>query len=1063
MLSEETMINFVLGRAGTGKTTQLLTQMRTLEQQGESVVFLVPEQYTLQAERDLLQTTKATAIQVLSFGRLAYRVFAETGIADKTILDEVSMAMLLRKVVRDVADQLVYYKETTLSPGFIAKLSVTIAQIEAGYLSEAVLHHMADRSSAVAEKTADIFTIYRQFLTYTGAQYISTEQALSVLTGQIAKSQLIANAHVFIDGFSSFSVHEHHVLAQMVATAKSSTIALTLSEAAAGTPQLHETDVFFETKGTYDKLRAAAGRAQLAVSQQILTTNQRHAPVSELAVLEQHLFDFSHRYETDTTQVTLTPYENIYQEVSGVASHLLSTLAQGNYRYADIAVMAPENYRTPLKTIFADHQIPIFMDETRGIASHPLINTLVSAVEAVVHNWSSAAIFACLKAGLTGIERRDIDVLENYVIAHGINHYQWQFAHWRYPVPWLSNTEELQAELDMLNRIRDQVVSVIAAVEAALGGPTLKAMVMSLYRVLSETGMLAHFEQNIHSLTDEHAKQEDVLIYNKLMDLLDTMTRFLADVPMTPQDFLVILQAGIEAITPGKVPENIDSVIVASQGRSRLPDIQVLFVLGTANQVGADNSLYTESQKLTLAAFDCHLPLSSDKVFENNFSVYSYFTKPSACLHMSYALADLNGGAFGLSPLVSILKNKGISPHAATKRYTPQTSERAKRLHTYEQLRNQGELPLTPIQGLSQESLNKLYDVRIQTSITQLERYARCPFSYFLKDNLKTKERKIYELSHIDYGNVFHDWLEAFMLHADKHQLNLAMVTREDIRLFLQGLAQVLVTDHRYQHPRNQQVLAKLLDMGVTSIWAMCQQTAAGDFTFHDAEMHFGRDQVLDSIVIDINGVNHFLITGKIDRVDMLYTDPEGNSHAYIKIMDYKSGKQDTIKPETVAKGLQLQLLTYMQAVLEKGEVFGVEGELLPGGLLYFKLDNPWLKGDQEEALVQELLKAFTMTGLVLDEPPVIEAFEKRGAGVIPSSRSESSRLDRETFTAYMHTATDTIKQIGQHMLDGYIAPTPFKEGTQTGCDHCHYRPVCQFDEKSGHYNVMDMLKKVPH
>ncbi len=48
---------------------------------------LVPEQFTMQTQKDLVQVTSEHGIMnidVLSFARLAYRVFEETGVQENT-------------------------------------------------------------------------------------------------------------------------------------------------------------------------------------------------------------------------------------------------------------------------------------------------------------------------------------------------------------------------------------------------------------------------------------------------------------------------------------------------------------------------------------------------------------------------------------------------------------------------------------------------------------------------------------------------------------------------------------------------------------------------------------------------------------------------------------------------------------------------------------------------------------------------------------------------------------------------------------------------------------------
>lgn len=78
-------LQFILGRAGTGKTYTCLEEIRSKlieDPTGSPIVYLVPDQMTFQSEYDLINTPGIGGMmraQVFSFTRLAWRVLQETG------------------------------------------------------------------------------------------------------------------------------------------------------------------------------------------------------------------------------------------------------------------------------------------------------------------------------------------------------------------------------------------------------------------------------------------------------------------------------------------------------------------------------------------------------------------------------------------------------------------------------------------------------------------------------------------------------------------------------------------------------------------------------------------------------------------------------------------------------------------------------------------------------------------------------------------------------------------------------------------------------------------------
>ena len=83
-------------------------------------------------------------------------------------------------------------------------------------------------------------------------------------------------------------------------------------------------------------------------------------------------------------------------------------------------------------------------------------------------------------------------------------------------------------------------------------------------------------------------------------------------------------------------------------------------------------------------------------------------------------------------------------------------------------------------------------------------------------------------------------------------------------------------------------------------------------------------------------------MNGKIDRVDVYNKD--GNS--YVKIIDYKSGNKN-FNLQDVYYGMQLQLIVYLSELCKMGRgLFG--NEVLPGGMFYFKINDPTIKLSEE-------------------------------------------------------------------------------------------------------------------
>ena len=105
------MLKLVLGKSGAGKSYKMYQEMiqESMENPQGKYFAIVPEQFTMETQKDFVQLHPRHGIQnidILSFMRLAYRVFEEQGKRQGTVLEDTGKSMLVRKVVSEKKDQL---------------------------------------------------------------------------------------------------------------------------------------------------------------------------------------------------------------------------------------------------------------------------------------------------------------------------------------------------------------------------------------------------------------------------------------------------------------------------------------------------------------------------------------------------------------------------------------------------------------------------------------------------------------------------------------------------------------------------------------------------------------------------------------------------------------------------------------------------------------------------------------------------------------------------------------------------------------------------------------------
>ena len=167
-------IQYILGNSGSGKTEflyqKILEEAKRYPSQTYYVV--VPEQFTMQTQREFVMRSPNKCIMnidVVSFDRLAYRIFDELGLTQIQVLDDIGKSLLLRRIIQNKKKDLKIFKNNVEKPGYIDQIKSLISELEQYQVSPDALVEIVSRrqEDVVKIKLDDIVLIYQEFLSFT--------------------------------------------------------------------------------------------------------------------------------------------------------------------------------------------------------------------------------------------------------------------------------------------------------------------------------------------------------------------------------------------------------------------------------------------------------------------------------------------------------------------------------------------------------------------------------------------------------------------------------------------------------------------------------------------------------------------------------------------------------------------------------------------------------------------------------------------------------------------------------------------------------------------------------
>ena len=811
-------LQFVLGSSGSGKTT--VTYQRLVEEAAKNpkknYLFLVPEQFTLQTQQKLVDLAPGHVIvniDVLSFKRLAYRVFDDLGITDISVLEETGKNLILRKVAEEEKEHLTVMRPNMARIGYIEEVKSLISELSQYNVTPDRLEAYASAGSAspaFAAKLMDVVTMYRGFCAHMQENsLITAEEILSRLIAVAEQSALLRDSVVVLDDFTGFTPIQNQLLRRILPMVDRMYILLTIDKEEDPYHLTGEQELFALTKKTVIALSRMAEELGVTVEQPVFmdgTEGIRFALAKDLAFLEQHLFRSSTAsYAGEVAHIDITSHRNPYEELVSVVREIDALVRQGRYRYRDIAVVTGdvETYSQYARLVFAQYEIPCFIDQSAQVLFHPFLECLRGALEILGENFSYPSMMRFLRCGYVDLEESSIDELDNFLYESGIRgRSAWEHT-------WLRRSRK-GYDMEILEACRVAIMDLLLPLADAFAGgkQNVGQEVMAVYTLLCKLSAGEKLLQQAaaHKEVGEDARyHQDSQIYQTVMELLEKFHYLFRDEQMDIDEFVELLDAGLSAAKVAVLPPAFDSVTIGDIERTRLDDVKVLYILGVNDGIvpkaSGAGGIISEYERQMLQEADLELaPGAREQAFIQRFYLYRNLTKPSESLHIHYSRVDAEGKAMRESYLVGVLQKMFPTLTVTEKQeigreYTDATPQAALTYLTCglrdekwyalahcllatEEYHDLMEAILTaPFARYQNNPVSKavahaIYGRQMEGSVTRLEKFARCAYSHFLDYGLGLKERKEPGMTQINMGNLSHDALRRYSENLRKQQLD---------------------------------------------------------------------------------------------------------------------------------------------------------------------------------------------------------------------------------------------------------------------------------------------------
>lgn len=1068
--------NIILGNRGSGKTTSQYRKIFQILSETEKKVYLIlPEQATFFHEKYIEEMRDGQSLwnlEITSLRRLSQKYVY------RNVLSPLGQHLAFYEMLRERKNDFQSFRMKEISSGFVEALLRVVKEAMMNHLTAEDMRTKGtslgtcEIAGDLGDKLEDIASLLEAIETSESEVLFSENQLLNDFGKIIGEQRLFSDAVFFFDDFFDFTAVEYGIINALFSVGAELSFAF-----------LYKEDHTF-----FEKVRHAVDRIAFLGENNHVDVTKEFLPErvveGALGHLEQYYRNdgLVKKYEEDTDAIAMFHCNNRETEVVEMAQRICALKEEGlSEKEIGICFHDIGSYLPYIKSIFSQYHIAYYIDEETELQNSPMFSFISAFLRLIAEKSSFASMFALLKSGLFPIDSNDIDIYENYCLAHGI---KGKMFYQEKPWSYVNDGEDLERVMTVRERIKEFLLPFIERMTEA---DTPKEYAVVLWDFLIESKAFLKVEAWIKTEKEwgRFLKAQELEgSIGGLANLLDQMVLVFGDKTMTVDTFFEVFSMGSRVQKVRTIPMGTNEVEISVLGKSR-PAAKAVIFLGGVNEgefpdYSSREGFLNKNDRELLGTEENFWTRNKTFFYENeNILIYQGLTLSTHRLIISYCSGvsqDVDGARHLPSIIIYVIKEmfphledkemrEGDFPMLAASFWSPHEvigalpcyyglqeedgvwEKAAEILQENPVTQNAVSLALASMsyQGmaapLSPNIMEKYLGENLFLNVSSLEVYRRCPFSYFAKYGLRLKERKVLMFSAPDLGTFYHEALRELVERMHDRGIPWTKLKEQGTMILdeiIDEMREHFGEEALFSQEQGDFICSVIKENLLLSISLMVSRIERGDkfYPLH-WEASFGPGEALQSQSFTLKDGNKKLtLTGQIDRIDIA----EGEEKTYFRVVDYKSSDKD-LNMDEIYYGLKLQLLIYMMVIENNVKKEGTSN-FAPGGFFYFSLKDIVIKDDgdlTDEKLEKELEKAGQMKGFCV------------GSNNVAAFYPEDERMERLSETDYrvlMKYLHCMIEEIGTDIFRGINTISPYCRERFYSCTYCPYHAICGYEEE---------------
>lgn len=787
-------LNLIIGKSNSGKSKYIFESMLEKTNEKKHAILFVPKMARIVTEKEYmskLNVNGITDVTITTIDRFISKALEQTDIYDdKDFLPEMSKKMYMKEFISKYKEDFNIFAKTMDSKSFVNLLCIYFDLFEKEGLSIENIEKLYKEEDFTKAKLKELLNVYEKIQEKRQEKFIDSidETKYYISTVLKAEKTIWKDKDIYFDSYNNFSKSEYALIQEFLRFGANVTITLNMPKPSEDL----EFGIFEESYITYKYLKDLAENVGARYSE-IYLDSKEIKQKEDLEFLTNNIFsETKEKYRGKESNVILNIVSNPYEEIKYIAEEIKENITGGNYRYKDFVIFTSniDSYYLTIKRVFEEYNIPVFLNSKTDIKNSKIARYITLILDIVINGFEyrkHTKLIELLKLGFWDLDKEHINEFENYINELDIKGYMLNKE-------FTKNVNEQRSysyNLENVNKVRTYAINKINSISSKINKcNNSKDITSCLFEILNEDEVITKYEEHIQNIKTENLEEgkRQVQILTNIYSIMDNIC--LVTEEITLEEYLELLNFGLEENTVSTIPALIDEVEVCDINKTRNEPKKIAFIIG-ANEgsMPSENSqdaTFTEVELDKLKNVGISIrKTTAEKINMELFNIYSAISKVCDKLVVTIPSSKITGESLRISTVVNEIKDilnieiqsidkitkreknelfkntledirkiEDLDKEGKTRLITEYTllknSEKYNKLYSYSRLDN----------DLDKKITDKIYNKNINLSVSRLESLKKCPFAYLSKYILRLQEKQSYELSKMDLGSIMHLILE---------------------------------------------------------------------------------------------------------------------------------------------------------------------------------------------------------------------------------------------------------------------------------------------------------------